>query len=758
MAMGSHFAGGRTNALQHMTLVGVIGALSWIGLAVGGVYGAFLAATNDGQLSRTVVLVCAAIFLGLVVMRLVLATTHISGRRSSLGALTGAITLWIAGAATVNDAAVPRTFPAPGELLFLASYIGFIAFIVLDAARRRRTGTAALDATIVCAAAASLMGALLISPLAGLFPADQTVASAALIFPILDICLVLLVAGQWVIEARRPDRRSLTLIAGFGLMAVVDASLVISLAGQPYGFGAGLALLWGVALMLIVDAATSPRRLPAPHERRLPAWFLVASVIISVTLLAVPRTGEAAWAITIPALVTVLAAAGRLAIALRDARESAEARRLATTDEFTDLPNRRGLIADLDSRLAAGEGFGLLLLDIDDFKEISDTYGSATSDRVLQEVAARMQTMVPAGATVARIGGYDFVAVVPGDDVLDFLELANEIRASLLHDTRIDGQRLALRTTLGVAQRTAKDSLATGILACADAALYDARRSGVPTLLYDPSRDEFAADRRAVTAALRSAIAGDGVSAWYHPVIDARTQELLGLEAFPRWDDPERGRVPLGHLLATARRDGLMQDLTEALLRNVIDDMRRWQAAGHDIPVTISLAAPELLNEVLLPIVYREIASAALPERALTIAMPQEVFITEPERARSLIRDMARAGVRVATVEDGEGLSALGLLKDLPIAEVKMGRAFLASIGSDTRGRVLLATAVTTAHALDMTVVIEGVDTDEQRSAAISAGVDGLQGHLVGAPMQSARVLDRVLGEDRAFPPLRIVR
>ncbi len=758
MATATHFVSERIKPLQHVTLVGAIGALSWIGLAVGGSYGAFLSATNDGQIPRGMVLSCAAIFLLLVIARLVIATMRAAGRRLSLGALTAAVSLWIAGAATVNDTAEPQAFPAPGELLFLASYAGFVAFIILDASHRRRTLTAALDATIVCATAASLMGAVLITPLASVFPADQTVASAALIFPILDICLMLLIGGQWILEARRPDRRSLTLMAGFGLMAVIDASLVISLAGEPYGFGAGLALLWGAALMLIVDAATTPRRLPAPHERRLPAWFLVASVVVSVMLLAVHDAGDAEWAITVPALVTILAAAGRLSIALRDAREAAEARRLITTDEFTDLPNRRGLIADLNDRMTAGEWFGLILLDIDDFEEINHAHGREISDQVLQEVATRMQTMFPTGSTVARIGGDDFVAVVPGDDVLHFIELANEIRASLLHDTHLDGHRIALRTTLGIAQRMPNDTLPTAILARADAALHDARQTGAPTLLYDPSRDEFAADRRAVSAALRAAIAAGGVSTWYAPTIDSRTQELLGLEAFPRWDDPISGRVPLGQLLSTARRDGLMLDLTEALLRNVLNDMRRWRAAGRDIPVTISVAAPELLNEVLLPTVYRQIASAGLPARALTIAVPQEVFISEPERARLLIHDMARAGLRVATVEDGDGFSSLGFLKDLPIAELKMGRSFLAGIGSDPRERVLVASTVATAHALNMIVVIEGVDTDEQRSAAISANVDGLQGNQVGASMPAATVIDRLLGNDQPIPPLRIVR
>jgi len=758
MATGTHIAIGHIKPLQRMTLVGAIGALSWIGLAAGSVVGAVMAGTNSGQIPRALVVSCAAIFLLLVLARLVIATIRTTGRRLSLGSLTAAVALWIGGAATVNDTATPQPFPQPGELLFLASYVGFIAFIVIDASRRRRTLTAALDATIVCAAAASLMGAVLITPIAGLFPAGQAATSAALIFPILDICLMLLIAGQWVIEARRPDRRSLTLIAGFGLMAAVDASLVISLSGQPYGFGPGLALLWGAALMLIVDSAVTARRIPAPRERRLPAWLLVASVIISVTLLAVPAAGDADWAITIPALVTILAAAGRLAIALRDAREAAEARRLITTDEYTDLPNRRGLIADLNDRMATGEAFGLLLLDIDDFKEINDSIGRENSDTLLKGVAARIQTLVPDGTTVARIGGDDFVAAVPGKDVLGYLELANEIRASLLHDTSVNGQRVALRCTLGVAERIATDTVPTAILARADAALHDARQSGVPTLLYDPTRDEFAADRRAVTAALRAAIDGGGLSTWYQPTVDSRTQELLGLEAIPRWDDPERGRVPLGQLLATARRDGLMHDLTEAIVRNVLADMRRWRAAGREIPVSINVAAPELLNEVLLPIVCRQLAGAGLPDRALTIVMPQEVFVNDTERARSLIFDMNRAGLRVAVTEDGDGISALSSLKDLPIAELKMGRSFLASIASDTRSRVLLATTVATGHALDMRVVIEGVDTDAQRSAAISANVDGLQGHLVGASMHSATVLERLLGDEKPTPSLRVVR
>lgn len=728
----------------------VLGLLAWAILAAGTIVGGVWAIAARGEVPRGAVIACSVGFLAVLVVREIASVVDARGRRGVRTLAAAAIVLWIAGAMVVNGA--PTTFPDPGEILFLAAYLAFAVYIVADARRRGPGVPRVLDAVVVATSAAALVAALAFSRVGVALADDALAAGAALIYPVLDICLVLLIGGQWALDVRRPDRRSITLMAGFTVMALADVALTLVLAGpQPYSYGLVSVLLWGVALLLISDAACTPRRLPPPHDRRLPPWVLVGAAGTASLLLATTGQGWAQWAVAVPALAAVLATVARLALALREATAATAEAKQSAIDDLTDLPNRRGLLKELTRRGHEGTPHGMLLLDLDNFGHIKEVQGVAVGDTLLAHTATRIQAILPTGTTVARVGGGDFAAVVAEDDVLTLLELAQELRSSLLHDTTVGGVRIALQTTVGIAVAGAGDSPST-LLTHADAALTDARRTGAGALLYDASSDDLAAGRQALADDLRAALLGGGLEVVYEPRVDARTGELVDVTAQPAWHSATHGRVPLVSLLSAVRRAGASHDLVLAIATQVATDRVTWQAAGLDIPVTLAVEAPEMLGGILLPALYRVLADTATAGSAITVACGEDLLAEQPERGRQALGDLRSHGLRSALL----GLTSAGQLRDLPLDDVTFARSVSAGIDTDSTNQLIAAATLTVARALGMRTILTGVDTASQARVAGEIGADVVAGVALAMPMSASDLVAWAQGR-RSWTALRLV-
>ncbi len=727
-----------------MRLVAVtLQRLSWAVLLCGGgiilVVGAeHVGASMHGALTATM----AAFFL-LLLGRLLLSGLLQPARRMPLLCLAAGLASWAAGSVALigGGVATLTRFPAPGELWFLASYVGIVSFLLLDVPRRTSRGASVwLETAVVCGGVACIAASVLLMPAAQALGASGMPLFMALLYPLIDSALALTVLGQVLLRQRRVSWQTTTLSLGFLAVAVADCSLVANLASDTYVSSASLDLVYGLGFALVVAGATTSSVDSAAPNRRQPASLLVAAASVAVGVLVTRPAGFAGWYVTVPAVITLTAAMWRLTLAMRDAERTSEELRLAKLDELTSLPNRRGLLIELEASIRLGGPIGVLLLDIDGFKDINDSLGHESGDAVLQVVARRLTKTLGSSATVARQGADEFAVVVRLDDDIVLLETARRARDELLRPVLVNGMELAIRTSVGVAAGAGTDLAPSDVLRRAEVALNQARSARSAVVLYDATRDEFSHHRLALIEELRRGIENDQLVLWYQPQVDAVTDEVLGVEALVRWEHPQHGLLQPAAFLPDARRSGLMRALSEQVMRLAVTDARGWLDRGLDFHVAVNCAPPELLAGSVLPQLFRQITEHGLPPQSILVEVTEDSFIADPERARETLLDLRAHQVQISVDDYGTGFSSLAYLRDLPVQELKIDRTFVATMRSDPRSKVIVDSTRQMAHAMGLRLVAEGVEDADTGSELASMGVDVLQGYHIARPMPARDV------------------
>jgi diguanylate cyclase (GGDEF)-like protein len=733
MTARPHWQGARS-------LVALLGPVGWIVILISTVVGYTVGVFAEGEIKTPLVMSMISFFFALLLLRLVLSLRVWPERRLALAALAVGVLLWAAASSVVNsrgpDAA--HVFPAPEEVLFLASSGLIAAYVLLDASSRSgRAITAWLDAAIVCGAAAAGASVLLLPPFTAYFPQGGVPLLVSLIYPAIDVTLALVVLGQVALGSRLWSRRTIGLMLGFILFAVADSSLVLNLDTGPYAFTVTLSTMWAISMMLIVDSACGPRPTLAARSRPLPEAFVVVSFVAAVVLLLMRPSGVVGIAVALPAVLTLVASVARLVIALRASHAATEAIHLARTDDLTGLPNRRALLREIDTALAKREDFALILVGLDGFKEVNDTLGHSAGDALLELVALRMQDSLPSDIMLARVGGDEFGLVVRNSSPIELLERAQSLRHTLLAPARIEGLDLGMTSSMGIAPRLPEDTRAPDLLRRADVAMYEAKSARTGAELYSADHDEFSRHRLQMGEELRRAIRKGQLTVWFQPKVAIDAARVVGVEALVRWEHPQRGIIPPAAFLPVARRAGLMQELSETVVDLTMASAARWQRLGLHLGVAINIAPPELLGGRLLPLVYGAIARNDVSPDTVTIEVTEDSFLADPERARQILLDVRRHRVKVSIDDYGTGFSSLAYLRDLPVDELKLDRSFVSTVCSDERSRLIVASTIDMAHALDLIVVAEGVENADVAGVVSSLGVDLMQGYFFSPPMQS---------------------
>uniref|UniRef100_UPI00356156F8 putative bifunctional diguanylate cyclase/phosphodiesterase n=1 Tax=Actinotalea sp. TaxID=1872145 RepID=UPI00356156F8 len=435
------------------------------------------------------------------------------------------------------------------------------------------------------------------------------------------------------------------------------------------------------------------------------------------------------------AILTLALTGWRMQLALAEARGAAEAMRLSLTDELTGLPNRRALMKATDHALQHRGPASIVLIDLDAFKDINDSLGHAVGDDVLVALAARLERSAPAGVRIARLGGDEFGLLVPSEDDLDLFEAAQAVRAVLREPLFVHGIDVSIDSSAGIARRHEDDAAGTELLRRADIAMYEAKTSRAGVLLYDAARDGLSHLRLQRGEALRTAIAEHQLLAWYQPQVDARTRQVVAMEALVRWWHPAEGLLPPATFLSDARRSGLMPALTEVVMHQVIADARRWSDQGISLRVAMNWAPPELMGGPLLQRFFAALEESGLPDGSLLVEVTEDSFLTDPERARLVLHDLRAHGVEVSIDDYGSGFSSLAYLRDLPVQELKMDRSFVAPVSTDERSRLIVQTTSQMARAMGLRFVAEGVEDARGAAELVPLGVDVLQGYHIARPM-----------------------
>jgi diguanylate cyclase (GGDEF)-like protein len=718
--------------------------LSWAAPTVGALSLRLPQVTSSASVPSTVsVAVVAVLFLGLL-GRVGLAARRSPQRAVALTALASGLVLWSAGSAVLNSATQPDAvaFPAPGEWLFLAAYLGFSAYLVLDGSRSSAASSAWLDAVIVVGGTACVALVVLVTPLAGRLGDDDVPLLVALLYPLLDAMLLSLLVGQVVLGQRPFDRGSVTLAGAFVVLAVADASLVAGVGSGSYQYGPVLDLTWCLGFLLLVEAALRPREAADARDpdrdsvAGSSAPVLLAAGVALVTLL-LTQTAGARLLLDIPAIITLLAVGLRLVLALRQARRMNDALRLAHTDDLTGMPNRRALNDRLAAECEEDGPLALILLDLDGFKDINDTLGHAAGDAALKAIGRRVMTAFPGRPLAVRLGGDEFAILVSDDDALRLVDHALRLRDAIRQPVRVDGLEVCLDASMGISIRDG-DGDGPGVkdlLRQADVAMYQAKRSRVGALLYDAGRDDFSRERLRIAEELRRGIDLGEIVVWYQPKVAAGTGAPHGVEALVRWCHPTEGMLSPGVFMPAARRAGLMPELTRSVLRQVVQDVVAWRQSGWSIQVSVNVAPAELLAPSVMDYLFTMVSAAQLPEGSLVVEVTEDSFLADPARAREVIAAIRREGLEVSIDDYGTGFSSLSYLRDLPLQELKIDRSFVTDLLTNPRNHMIVSMTNGLGKGLGLRTVAEGVESAEVAELLHSLGVDVLQGYHFARPM-----------------------
>ncbi len=740
---------GATAAVDRLRLGGRLAVAPWAVAALGAASTLVLPGGGGGPAVRGALLLTLALFFTLLLARLLLTATAYRSRRVSLLFLAAGVALWAAGSATVSagQAVTTLTFPAPGEGLYLLSYLGMAAFLLLDVPRGFVPRLAVwFEAAVVCGGAICLAAVSVLTPLSHHFARDGVPLLLAVLYPVIDLLLAAIVLGQFVLGQRDGSPRTLGLALSFIGLAVADSSFLVNLASHSYSSSVLLDIVWGCSFGLLVGAAVShPRAVIGRQTPRHNSRLMLAGTAVALVILVLHPEGAIAWFVTVPAVVTLVCAGGRLVLALRESQGAAEALRLSLTDELTGLPNRRALLAGTEQALADDEPVSLMLLDLDGFKDINDSLGHEVGDRVLEHLADRLRASARHDVLIGRLGGDEFAVLAHTEDELELLSIARHVRELLREPFTAGGIDVSIDASIGITVRKPGDASGVEMLRRADIAMYEAKSLRAGALLFDATLDGISHQRLRRIEELRQALAEDQFTVWYQPQVDARTGQIAAMEALIRWRHPTDGLLHPMEFLPDARQAGFMLALSEVVITQAAKDARRWSDQGHTFRVAVNCAPPELLGGRLLPLLFDRLAANGVgPERFL-VELTEDTLLSSPERAREALYDLRAHGVQASIDDYGTGFSSLAYLRDLPVQELKLDRSFISSMRDDRRSRTIVQTTATMAHALGMRLVAEGVEDATTAAELVVLDVDLLQGYHIGRPMPTEQVDDWVL-------------
>ncbi|WP_050422665.1 sensor domain-containing protein [Bradyrhizobium tropiciagri] len=412
---------------------------------------------------------------------------------------------------------------------------------------------------------------------------------------------------------------------------------------------------------------------------------------------------------------------------------------MAYHDGLTDLPNRAAFLQALTQMIEACDGtdeeFAVLCVDLDGLKEINDVYGHAMGDKVLIEVAQRLQT-VARGGVVARLSGDEFGLIIDGKQPVAGIALAEQAAEALGADFLIDGKSVRTGLTTGIAVFPANGSDAASLLANSGAALFRAKAKSRGTIsIFEPEMDQQIRDRRVLHQELSVAIKNGELSLYYQPQAAAGASvagsQIIGFEALARWHHPVRGFVPPSDFIPLAEESGLIVEMGEWILREACREAASWAVP---MQVAVNLSPAQFTHGDLVGLVHSILLETGLTPDRLELEITEGVLIEDFDRGLSLLRRLKALGVRISMDDFGSGYSSLSYLQAFPFDKIKIDRAFVINLGRNPQSAAIVRAVIDLGHGLEMSIVAEGVETEAQLGFLAEEGCDAVQGYLIGRP------------------------
>ncbi|MBU2328353.1 MAG: EAL domain-containing protein [Alphaproteobacteria bacterium] len=442
-----------------------------------------------------------------------------------------------------------------------------------------------------------------------------------------------------------------------------------------------------------------------------------------------------------PSLSEFLAGASRMAGIAIDRRQAEEQIRfLVIHDALTGLENRLSLEARLPGVLKSAEHLSqkvtVAFLDLDNFKQINDTFGHAVGDELLKEVAGRLSRLTTGHDIVARIGGDEFVLVLHENDE-SFDDRLQRIRAAVAQPLTIQGMDFTVSCSIGVAYYPWHGLVASDLFKAADLAMYKAKENGrnaVETFsheLLDSARRKFLRAEE-----LRKAIQNDEFVLYFQPQIELTTGLVSGVEALVRWNHPLEGILPPSEFICLAEETGVIVELGEAVLRKACHQAKKWSTNGRPrVPVSVNMSPKQFQNAGVIDHVKIALMESGLDPSLLEIEITESSVMRDIGSAAGVMKELTEMGVNFAIDDFGTGYSCLNMLKKLPFSRLKIDRSFVTNTPDDEQDCAIVTAIFNLARSLKLQVVAEGVETIEQARFLHQAGCEHGQGYFYSRPV-----------------------
>jgi diguanylate cyclase (GGDEF)-like protein len=434
--------------------------------------------------------------------------------------------------------------------------------------------------------------------------------------------------------------------------------------------------------------------------------------------------------------------ANQVSVALSDVRTQLTAQH-ATRDAVTGLPNRILFLDQLDGALATRARVDVLFLDLDRFKRVNDTLGHAVGDELLRRVGHRLRGALRAGDLLARFGGDEFAILLENATDDEVRSRAERLLAAVGRPYQIGVEEVAIGCSIGVAT-AAGGASAPELLRNADTAMYRAKHSGGGHLVAFEELRQTRTTRRGVESDLRHAMGTDALRVVFQPIVSLRDGALHAVESLARWDHPDRGLIAPADFIPVAEETGLIVPLGRHVLGTACAHAAAWSEVaenGLGPSVTVNISARQLFDPGFLSDLRDVLADSRLEPDRLILEITEGTLISDPDRAREVMRRLREVGVRLALDDFGTGSSTVPYLRTFPVEFLKIDKSFVESVAAPWQGRGIVAAIVRLGHSLSMTTVAEGVETDEQATALLEVGCEIGQGFLLARPMSSAEIV-----------------
>ncbi|HEY3054523.1 MAG TPA: EAL domain-containing protein [Thermoanaerobaculia bacterium] len=421
-------------------------------------------------------------------------------------------------------------------------------------------------------------------------------------------------------------------------------------------------------------------------------------------------------------------------------------RHQATHDVLTDLPNRVLLYDCLERSIDVARlkksTVALLLMDLDRFKEVNDTFGHHFGDALLKQVALRLRNQFRPEDTVARLGGDEFAVVMPDPSDSTYIATsARRLLSALQQPFAIEGHVLEVGASIGIAVYPANGTDARTLLRRADVAMYASKQMQSGYTFHREDLESRSGDELSLVVEMRSAMERNEFELYYQPKLHLRTGLVTRVEVLIRWNHPQRGLLTPSAFIPVAERTGLIRSLTDWIFDHALQQCRTWQEQGAPIPLAVNVSAKSLQEHTLPTKVNSLLEKWKVEARFLKIEITESSIMADPAHALAILSILQSIGVRLSVDDFGTGYSSLTCLRQLPIDEIKIDKSFVLEMKSNEADLAIVRTVIDLAHNLGKQVCAEGVEDAETWRMLDKLGCDLIQGYWLSKPVPAAALM-----------------